>query len=99
MYPTIYKTILLPGIDIYLNTAVKRLWNFYEESQWWSLDELRIWQDQRLAGLIVRPGRPPTNADYAMFAWRFACLGESVLHPCKASSAVAQLPQVCGPFG
>lgn len=53
MYTSLFKSIILPAVDLYLHTSVGRLWKFFDTTQWWSLDQLQAWQDERLACLIA----------------------------------------------
>jgi phenylacetate-CoA ligase len=49
---TIYKNLLLPGNDLISGTQISKLLRFLETSQWYTKDELEVFQRKKLRALI-----------------------------------------------
>lgn len=52
MYQFLARNILYPIGDLVLKTKVIPYYNFLQKSQWWSEDQLREWQNDKLRDLI-----------------------------------------------
>ena len=52
IYPKIARNLILPLADIAVNTKISKNLKFLEKSQWWSLEELREFQNKKLRALI-----------------------------------------------